>query len=878
MKRVLSLVIVIMMIFGLVPTFADSTATEELADFGIISGDGDGYNEYGVLTRSQFTVLLSQLYGMKDVAAGYIFDTSYTDCVKGEWYYPYVAYVEIQGWMSGMGDGTFAPTEPMTAQQVNAMFVKALGYEVSWDEVNKKAQELDIAVNARNSNQVLRVEAFKALREALDVVPKDYEYPLGVILKLKNYDSDIEIPVEPEDAAIVSIKSTNLMQIEVAYNIALDNAGDESNYFIETTGTAVLDDSSDFELQEDGKTVIITLTEPAEQQEKVKFEVKNMVGLNEKVSLEFLDTKLPKVISVEAVSHDVIRVTFSEPIKTGLTTKANYSADTDSGTSIYIEKVTAGKNNTSALISFYSDLDGDEVLTVEDMRDYQGYKVVPVEEDVVMNIDNDPPEIVSYKNADQNSITLVFDSEIKMVNATLANYYYSTTSNIATDVSIDGNELILEFENEVPSGMTYVYIDKSSIKDNWDNKNSKIAKKVEIVADDQSPSMVGDIKVTGQDTVQVSFDEVITDSGEDFEVVLRDADRDVLKIKTYVTTDKNTLEIEFAEDLLGSYRLELNGVEDKNGNQADEYTLRFEVVDETRPDPDDFTAVIYDDTLQIIRIDFNEEMDPETIGDKAYYFYDDESLDDDEVSIKIKEDNSIVELEVPSDFINMREGHDIFVGRVADASGNLMNGIYGELELLDGDDVKLEIGSVELVNGNTVVLTVENEKLADIDDDKFDFNLDLKIDRIYPGVNDNSESTITFVFDEDVNTGSTLKLTVSSDAGINVYGQTLETGTFTVKDTAPPMVLKYDYISDEKIRLEFNEPLDSDTFSIAGHNGFSVSGGNAELDSVDYSASEVTIIGTGFSKDTNVYYNSMFGITDTDGNPLDDFSKTGTLE
>lgn len=883
MKRMFSLVLVMVIILGsIIPVFAVSPETEDLAKFGVISGNGEDYNEEGVLKRAEFTVILSQLYGLKDMAEGYIFDASYTDLVKGEWYCSYVAFSESKGWMNGMGDGTFAPMSPMTAQQVNSMYVKALGYNVPWDDVNDKAKELGVAVVALNSNKVLRGEAFKALRKALDVVPKGSIYTLGTNLALSGYKSNNpDAPVvvmPPEDLGIVSVKALNLKQIEVVYNMAINESGDESNYSVDTSGTAVLNASSDFELQEDGKTVIITLTHEAKQQEKLEFEIRNMFDLNKTVVIEFTDLKVPSVVDAQGISMNTVRVNFSEPMSTGLTTKSNYAAKTSKGSNIYIKEITAGKNNMSALLEFYSDLKGKEVITIEDIKDYQGFKIMSVEEVVTMDIDSDPPVVTSYKNADQNSVTLVFDSDIEVCDASLSNYYYSNTSNIATDISITDNEMTLEFSDTVPAGITYVYIEKSSIEDSWGNENDKISEKVEIVIDKSAPKLIGDIEVTSQASIELNFDQDIIETGDDFELTLRDDKGDIPDLKIYVTVDNDKMELIFDDNIYGAFSLELKGVEDNNGNIARDMHLDFIVKDETNPKVSDFVATIYDGSVQLIRVDFKEEMNTQMIADKSLYFYGNESLDDEVVNIRLVNDNKSVELEVPSEYINMYSGRDLTIGRVADASGNYMNAIYGELELLDGHDIKIKIKSVELIDDETIVLTVLDDKLAGVDKNKFSFNSDITIDRIIPSINDMDETIITFVLDDPVDSNDRITLTVTSGAGENVYGQLLETGTISVKDTAAPIVEKVDYVNSETIRITFNEPLNANTFSLAGHNGFSVLGGQAELISVSYSASQVTIRGTGFTEDTNVYYNSLFGITDADGNDLESFSKTSKLQ
>jgi len=660
--------------------------------------------------------------------------------------------------------------------------------------------------------------------------------------------------------------------------MTINDSGDESNYSIETDGTAVLNSSSDFKLQDDGKTVIITLTHEAKQQEKLDFEISKMFDLNETVNIEFMDVKLPTVLGAEGVKMDTVRVNFSEPMSTGLMTKRNYTVKSSKGSIIYIKSITAGKNNMSAILEFYTKLDGNEVITVKDIKDYGGYKIVSVEEIVSMDIDSDPPVVVSYKNADQNSVTLVFDSDIEFSDATLSNFYCSNTSNIATDLSIDDNELTIEFSDPVPAGTAYIYIEKSSLEDSWDNKNDNISERVEIVIDKNAPKVVGVAEVTSQASIEINFDQDIIETGDTFEITLRDDMGNIQDVKIYVSVANDMMEVIFEENIYGVFTVELIGVEDKNGNVASDMELEFDVIDETDPKVSDFVATIYDGSTQLIRIDFKEVMNSQMITDKSLYFYGNQSLNDETVEIKLTDDGKAVEIEVPSEYINMYSGRDLTIGRVADASGNYMNAIYGELELLDGDDIRIEIKSVELIDDKTIVLTVLDDKLAGVDKDEFLFSSDITIDKIIPSINDDDETIITFILDDPVDSNDNIKLTVTAGAGENIYGQMLELGTFTVKDSAAPIVQKVDYVNSETIRITFNEPLNANTFSRDGHNGFSVLGGQAELTSVAYSASQLTIKGTGFTEDTNVYYNSLFGITDVDGNLLESFSKTSKLQ
>ena len=226
MKRVLSLVLAFMLVFSsILPAFAEEATFSEdgqkLVDYKIIAGTGNGDDAEGQLTRAAMTVLLAAMYGEKEVAETYAFTPSFTDVAEGKWYTPYIAYAEQKGWMSGdAAGGTFRPDDAMKAQEVNAMFLKALGYTVAWDEVNAKAEEMEIAVVAADPTLVLRGEAFATILEVLDTPKMDETDTLGTALAIPNYSEPT--PPAPETVAVDSAKSLNANVIEVV----LDDADD----------------------------------------------------------------------------------------------------------------------------------------------------------------------------------------------------------------------------------------------------------------------------------------------------------------------------------------------------------------------------------------------------------------------------------------------------------------------------------------------------------------------------------------------------------------------------------------------------------------------------------------------------------------------------
>jgi hypothetical protein len=224
MKRVLSLVLVLTLVLGsIMPAFAEETLAQETVDlqsYGVVAGDDTGANEAGALKRAEMTVLLSKLYGMQAEAEAYELPGTFEDLdATWEGFVPYINFAKAQGWMSGDNDTTFRPEDAMKAQEVNAMLLKALGYDIEWDMVNEKAEELGIAVVAADDTLVLRGEGFKAIRAALDKMPMDKEMTLGEELELTNYVAPVVVPEAYEMTAAMS----GVKQADVTFNMPVED-------------------------------------------------------------------------------------------------------------------------------------------------------------------------------------------------------------------------------------------------------------------------------------------------------------------------------------------------------------------------------------------------------------------------------------------------------------------------------------------------------------------------------------------------------------------------------------------------------------------------------------------------------------------------------
>ena len=81
--------------------------------------------------------------------------------------------------------------------------------------------------------------------------------------------------------------------------------------------------------------------------------------------------------------------------------------------------------------------------------------------------DKDAPVVSDFKDAKPNEVTLIWDEDIQLnaSEAKITDYCYHTNeSNKANKVTIEGNEMKLEFgkDDKLPNGIAYVYVKKEN--------------------------------------------------------------------------------------------------------------------------------------------------------------------------------------------------------------------------------------------------------------------------------------------------------------------------------------------------------------------------------------------------------------------------------
>ena len=881
MKRVLSLVLVLVLVLGTFPVFADtSTYGEQLFEMGLLQGDGNGdLNEDAALTRAEMMVILARLYGVEAEAMAFPLPSTFTDVPADAWYAPYVAYAQLEGWTNGYGDGTFGPNDPVDEQMVAAFMLRALGYEGTWETALEDAAALGIDTEA--STPMRRGEVFEMMFDTINT-----ENSEGVVLG-EALGVMEPVVVVPDTLEVVSVEAINLVQIEVVFNmeVDVDTAEDKNNYTVT--------DEEDYDINvlsatlgEDAKTVVLLLddTDSDERQQlEATVEIVDIEDLEENVlvdtdmEVEFLDMTIPTITGAEVVGNDTIKVFFSEPlVNDDITDKGNYEVN---GGSLYIKEATAGSSDMSAYVELYSDLeDGDYTIEVSGLEDYAGFDALTTEFTVTVTEDTEAPFVVGYKDADPTGVTLIWNEDIEFTGIE-EDVYHTNSGNYAVDVSVEDNEMAIEFAEAyaLPEGTAYVYVLEDVVNDLWDNDASQQMVQIEVELDTTAPAVDGDFDVETETEGYVTFTEDV--DLDDLEVTLLDADGDDV---SDIVNVPNSVDVDFVatftfdEDLSGEYTMILEGVVDgayPTANEMPATTLVFTVDDLTAPEFEHFSATLYNagDEDQMLRIDFEEKMATDgtyAVTNIENYVVNGETLADldCDVTFAMVNDGESVEVYIPSKDDDSDDGVDlvatgtVMIARVADAAGNYTADFSGYVDYDAAGYV--EFDTVYATDVDTIEVTLDGE-LDAFEADDFSIELSTTTDATIIGVDtdldEDGNTVIIFTIEEELDydgtyDGTTVTvITIDTPESVNAYGEYLvgSADESVVDAIAPAFYMvpgtgdddDYENIyvtvtTGDQIILVFTETIDLGTLSTMT---FEVGNGDYEVEVMNYGGDAIML-------------------------------------
>jgi len=878
MKRVLSLVLALVLVLGMMPSFAASASgAEELYSNGFITGANGDLMVEKSLTRAEMAVILSELFGVKEEAMNFAVPANFTD-VNDHWAASYIAYGQEAGWFGGYPDGTYKPEGVVSGNELASFVLNALGYQGDYTFAEALEVAATMGIEVPSKAILTRGDAFGSIWTTVNTPAKGDTVALGVKLgKLE------PVVVVPTDLEVVSVTADNLVQVAIEFNQKVDEstAEDVDNYSFDDSATKDVIDAS---LQDDGMTVVLTLgTLPSTigamgQQDTDVLTVENVLTADESVEIDstdvdvtWLDKTLPTVLDAEVVGVSTIKVTFSEPMDSSatLSTLKGYFEVNDG--KYYIKNVTFQKNDSEVMVVLYSKLKTGELPfeVKTKAKDYAGFTAIGKTFTLDVVEDTTAPTVVGYTDADENEVTLIWSEDIELTSSSVAasEFYHTNSKNTVdaalTSAKIDGNEMTLDFStNELPEGTAYVYVLEDAVQDLWNNENVQQMIEVEVNYDNTDPVLT-EIEVDAEDVLILSFDEEMdttTVDKSDFTVLDSDGDEYDVNIKSFKwNTDKDELTITFTEDLDGGdYTLVTEEIEDTAGNEMAATTIAFTVTDLTAPvlSASEITVTYYvDGTDATLKVDFPEAMATSgeySVTDLAKYVLNDGGVtvaveDIDDVEIASVDDGTAVEITFDTSDQAIVTGTDtLSIARVADEAGN-----YSAEVSVTG----LPIGAAGNIAVSEVVLTGEYIVEVTFDDEVSDFDANDIIFSTTSGGTALDIDSVTTELDDDGNTVATYTLadtsfngfafdgtdafyrTVAAPASENRYGETLAVvaaGSTADDELAPALAVVVISGDDEddvmsttntgaigsttsvsSIRLTFEEAIDSSYVSFS---------------------------------------------------------------
>lgn len=321
MKRLLSLTLAIIMLFGMtMDAAAASPYTKEgefLKDIGVLKGgtDGDLMLESN-LTREQMVVLISRLYGKESEAEGYLSTNTFTDLKpENKYYIPFIIWAKDQGLIQGMTASAFGIGQTVTTQQFQTVLLRALGYtEEAKDWYNVPAFSVEIGLmkglNFNSDAKLNRGQVAAMLVNALSLIPKGETSPLAVKLRVvsapETEDTTDTTATEPEDKIILpSLQGSfgYINTIMLTFNKEMNESliTNKTNYTLTQKGKELpLPEGTTLMLGKDKMTLTITLPQTIDG-------VYTIVGLDDSVmalkAIGLMDTEGnrtdPSIIKVE---------------------------------------------------------------------------------------------------------------------------------------------------------------------------------------------------------------------------------------------------------------------------------------------------------------------------------------------------------------------------------------------------------------------------------------------------------------------------------------------------------------------------------------------------------------------------------------------------
>lgn len=600
-------------------------------------------------------------------------------------------------------------------------------------------------------------------------------------------------PDNPDnDAEVSSISAVNLNQIKVVFSdeVDEDTAEEVSSYKVD--GTALVEQGDTYDengngdreakavLQDDNKTVLITLAKPRKQSDDVDVTVKKGILSADKSksiaeftqSVTFSDTTTPTIESVKVRGNSKITVKFSEPLnlKTISALKSKFKIDGKNISSLGLDEnnskikdTVIGNNGEiwSDEVEFYfsSELEaGNRTLKISDgddksgsetglLSDAAGFPFKESTEDFNVDEVTGDPEIVSIKAEDSGKVYINFDRPMDEKTATkLANYkingdLVSEASNAEIELKEDDSQVkITGVSGLLNKNSNTLYVD-DNVKDAYGNNVAEDTYESFDLEEDDTKPTVSSVYVLDDDTIRVRFSKDVnaveaTDtsnykikdsSGTDISETIEDITIPGKSGDPDEDDSTDVVDINFEDDLTeSSYTITIKNITDMTSseNEMDEWTETIDGAEDIIPKVDSVTKGA--STRKAV-VQFSKEMDASSIQELTNYKYrngngDLKALPSD-TEIEASSDAKSAIIEFPSNYT---------VRTDADEDDGYGDNDVIEIDVLTGvEDTEgnaLEISVAKAISESSAVTTVKANSLKVYydEDDKDELRVSFK--------------------------------------------------------------------------------------------------------------------------------------------------------
>lgn len=490
----------------------------------------------------------------------------------------------------------------------------------------------------------------------------------GEIAKIIGQDGG---DVTPE---VSSINTVGLRQIKIVFSqeVDSDTAEDESNYKVD--GTTLVDGEDVAVLQDDNKTVLITLKDARKQSDVVEVTVKKGILNADKAStipefteeVTFNDTTAPSVDSVDVRGNNKITVEFSEPVNVGSNkngsgayskfkindknlsayglntsvdyTKAKDAVQDDDGDywtnklEFYFDSKIPTGNNT------FKVSEGDESA----LEDAAGFPVAETTEDFNVDELSTTPEITSITANDDGKVYINFDRPMDAKTAVKLSYYEINNGDAditKAELKKDDTQVKLTVAG-LNKGSNKLYID-DSVKDAYGNNIEEDTYESFELTEDSSKPFVTSVYALDDSTIRVRFSkDVDAKYGRNTSnYKLQDGDgtdvtSQIESIKVAGDTASSTsstgsvFDLKLGKDDDGkqykltdsTYTITIKNIQDtaSTPNVMDDYETTFDGSEDVNAEVVGVYRVVGQNKVTLV---FNKEMDSGTLNDEGSYEY-----------------------------------------------------------------------------------------------------------------------------------------------------------------------------------------------------------------------------------------------------------------